>query len=333
MSHDVDTQDGDFSALPHHEPRMSDVDPRAARRAERQVAGLFIAAMVTAIVFIVAFAAVPVDKYVWIPLIGDTQLSNLLLGLCLGLGFCFIGAGAIHWAKKLMPEQEIVGERHGTAAPEDAREETYAEFARGVNESGVRRRPLILATLVGGLAMVSVAPLVMIADLGPKPGNKLRYTMWTKGTRIVVAETGTPLKPSDLMVGTLVSAVPEGIDKIMEEEGTLNELAKAPVILVRMDPSDIKAQQGANWDYQGILCFSKICTHVGCPISLYEQQTHHLLCPCHQSTFDLADGGNVIFGPAARELPQLAITVDTDGYLVAQGDFAQPVGPSFWERG
>jgi ubiquinol-cytochrome c reductase iron-sulfur subunit len=83
----------------------------------------------------------------------------------------------------------------------------------------------------------------------------------------------------------------------------------------------------------GILCYSKICTHVGCPISLWEQQTHHLLCPCHQSTFDLADNGKVIFGPAGRSLPQLPITVDSEGYLVAQSDFREPVGPSYWERG
>jgi len=325
--------DDDFSALPHHEPRMSDIDPRAAKRAERQVALLFTGAMLCGIAFIVAFAAVPVEKLVWVPLIGDTQLSNLLLGLFMGLGFFLVGGGAIHWAKKLMPEQEVISERHDTGAPAEARQATFKELERGVNESGVRRRPLILATLVGALALMSVAPLVLIADLGPKPGTKLRYTMWRKGMRILVAETGQPIRPQDLLVGSLVSGVPDGIDAVLEAEGNLNELAKAPVILVRMDPTDIKAQQGTDWDFQGILCFSKICTHVGCPISLYEQQTHHLLCPCHQSTFDLADGGQVIFGPAARELPQLAITVDTDGYLVAQGDFAQPVGPSFWERG
>ena len=100
-----------------------------------------------------------------------------------------------------------------------------------------------------------------------------------------------------------------------------------------MAPDEIRTQQGENWDVEGVLAYSRICTHVGCPVGLYEQRTHHLLCPCHQSTFDLTDSGNVVFGPAARRLPQLAITVDDEGYLVAQGDFAEPVGPSFWERG
>jgi len=103
--------------------------------------------------------------------------------------------------------------------------------------------------------------------------------------------------------------------------------------LVRMEPQEIVAQQGDGWDYQGIVAYSKICTHVGCPIALYEHRTHHLLCPCHQSTFDLANAGAVIFGPAARNMPQLPIGVDSEGYLVAMDDFNQPIGPSFWERG
>ena len=103
------------------------------------------------------------------------------------------------------------------------------------------------------------------------------------------------------------------------------------IILIRMQPDEIRSQQGDGWDYQGIVAYSKICTHVGCPIALYEQRTHHLLCPCHQSTFDLADSGKVIFGPAVRRMPQLGITVDSEGYLIARGDFAEPIGPSFWE--
>ena len=108
---------------------------------------------------------------------------------------------------------------------------------------------------------------------------------------------------------------------------------KAAVILHRMEPQEIIPGPGReNWSVDGIVCYSKICTHVGCPISLWEQQTHHLLCPCHQSTFDLADNGKVIFGPAARPLPQLPLAVDDEGYLVATRDFDEAEGPSFWER-
>jgi ubiquinol-cytochrome c reductase iron-sulfur subunit len=107
----------------------------------------------------------------------------------------------------------------------------------------------------------------------------------------------------------------------------------AATVLLRMDPADIIPGPGReNWDVNGIVAYSKICTHVGCPISLNERTTHHLLCPCHQSTFDLADSGKVLFGPAGRHLPQLPLGVDADGYLVARSDYPEPVGPSFWER-
>jgi ubiquinol-cytochrome c reductase iron-sulfur subunit len=152
-------------------------------------------------------------------------------------------------------------------------------------------------------------------------------------TRIVNQGSGQLVRPEDLAVGGLINAIPQGLDKIEEETATQNERAKSAIILVRMNPDEIKSQQGQAWDYEGIVAYSKICTHVGCPISLYQQRTHALLCPCHQSTFDLSDAGRVVFGPAARHMPQLALGVDSEGYLVALGDFAEPVGPSFWERG
>ena len=113
------------------------------------------------------------------------------------------------------------------------------------------------------------------------------------------------------------------------------QLRQGPLRRSEHDPRDIKSEQsppGETWSYDGIVAFSKICTHVGCPVALYEQQTHHLLCPCHQSTFDVADSAKVVFGPAKRPLPQLPISVDDEGYLVAQSDFHEPIGPSFWER-
>ncbi len=174
-----------------------------------------------------------------------------------------------------------------------------------------------------------------------EPGAVLERTVWTKGMRVVRDVVGTPIRPSDLEIGDLVNAEPAAIFEVDEEgepliEGVELQVAKskAAVILLRMEPSDNQPGPGReNWDVNGILCYSKICTHVGCPISLNERKTHHLLCPCHQSTFDLADAGKVVFGPAARALPQLPIEVDEEGYLVAQSDFREPVGPSYWERG
>jgi ubiquinol-cytochrome c reductase iron-sulfur subunit len=163
--------------------------------------------------------------------------------------------------------------------------------------------------------------------------------------RIVNDVAGTPIRPEDIEIGQLVNAEPAVFFPQKASDGKVvpaqyegaelnDEIAKAAVILVRMQPEDIHPIKArANWGYNGILCFSKICTHVGCPISLWDHQTHHLLCPCHQSTFDLANNGKVIFGPAARSLPQLPIGVDSEGYLIAMHDFYEPVGPSFWERG
>jgi ubiquinol-cytochrome c reductase iron-sulfur subunit len=153
--------------------------------------------------------------------------------------------------------------------------------------------------------------------------------MWKAGLKLLKDPQMTPVKAEDLVVGSVVHIVPEGIDKVPDY---LEEKAKSAVLVMRLDPSDLDpiSRPGS---YEGIVAYSKICTHMGCPVALYEQQTHHLLCPCHQSTFDVTEHCRVVFGPAKRPLPQLAITVDTDGYLVAKSGFHEAVGPSFWERG
>ena len=322
--------------LPPHRPRTTDTDPRAARRAQRQVATQFALSAVLTVGFFVAYWVVPVDQLVALGPLGVWSLSNLLLGLTLGGAILLIGTGAIHWAKKLMSDEEIVDERHPLGSPEEDRAAAKEMFETGLAESGFAERKIVRRSLIGALLLFPLPFIAFLRDMGPMPGTSLRNTIWKKGTRIVVDVSGQPLRPEDLQVGTLVSASPEGLDEIQEEEGTQNARAKASIILVRMSPDEIRSDQspeGETWAYEGILAYSKICTHVGCPIALYQQRTHHLLCPCHQSTFDLADSGNVVFGPAARRMPQLPITVDDEGYLVAQSDFTQPVGPSFWERG
>jgi ubiquinol-cytochrome c reductase iron-sulfur subunit len=328
---------GSPEGLPEHKPRRSDVDPKAAKRAERQVGFMFLFSGLASLLFIVFYIQTSVEEEIRLPFFGQTNASNLLLGLSMGLALFLIGAAMIHWAKKLMPDTEVVHERSAEASTDEAKEALLEEYHRGVEDSGIKRRPFIVGSMVAALGLAGLPAIVLLRDLGPLPGTVLRETMWQPGMRILVAETKQPIKPEDMEVGTLVSAVPEGIDEVMEEEGNLNALAKAAVMLIKMDPNEIVADQTPSdedsWTYEGILCFSKICTHVGCALGLYEQLTHHMLCPCHQSTFDLADKGNVIFGPAARELPQLAITVDEDGYLIARQGFTQPVGPSFWERG
>jgi quinol---cytochrome c reductase iron-sulfur subunit len=318
-----------------HEPRITDIDPAAADRAERQVATLFTVAGLLALGACVAYFAIPRDSILEFgPLSGNA--NNLVIGLCLGLSLFMIGGGAIQWAKKLMVDHEISEDRHDAFSSPAQKADIIAGFQQGVAESGFTRRKLIRRSLIGAMGLLGLPAIVLLRDLGPLPGRSLYNTIWAKGIRVVNDVTLRPIKPSDLVVGQLVNAAPANLAP-MEEESAVeyqNAKAKASVIVVRIEPDKIQAPAGReNWGIDGILCYSKICTHVGCPISLYEQQTHHVLCPCHQSTFDLADGAKVVFGPAARPLPQLPLAVDAEGYLVAQSGFTEPVGASFWERG
>lgn len=321
-----------------HHPRRTDVDPKAAKRAEHQVAIMFVLAAVLILASLVAYVLIPVDAGLQLPLLGPVGALNVALGLSLGLGILLIGLGAIHWARKLMPGNEIVAMRHEMRSAPEERQAAVAAFDRGLADSGFAQRPIIRRTLIGALLVLPLPLVILLRDLytapegAPSPSEQLSKTIWDKDVRIVTDVSLNPLRAEDIPVGGLVAAVPENLHEVEEETGNLNARAKAAIILVRMAPDEIVSQQGEGWDYQGILAYSKICTHVGCPIALYEQRTHHLLCPCHQSTFDLADSGAVVFGPATRQMPQLPITVDDEGYLVAVSDFQQPVGPSFWER-
>jgi ubiquinol-cytochrome c reductase iron-sulfur subunit len=149
-------------------------------------------------------------------------------------------------------------------------------------------------------------------------------TEWRRGVRLI-RQNGTPVRLGDLQVGAIESVFPD------VDHGT--KLADSPTLLIRMRPEELNVVEGReDWSFDGHIAYSSICTHLGCPVKLYEQQTHHLFCPCHQSTFAANDGAKVVFGPAARALPQLAISVDEEGYFVAQGDYDEAVGPSYWER-
>jgi ubiquinol-cytochrome c reductase iron-sulfur subunit len=311
--------------------RSADLDEGAAHRAERQVATLFTISMAATVVFLVAYFAIDQKAYTFIPGIGLTSLSNIVLGVSLGVSLLCIGLGAVHWAKTLMPDTEVSEDRHPQRSSDEARRDAAETLAGGGSASQLGRRNLIKYTLGGALALVALPTVVALAGgLGPVPGDALSTTFWRKGMRLVRDPQMTPVKASDVTVGALFHILPEGIDKA---PNTLEEKAKAAVVLIGLPPGVIKVPKEQDWSHNGIVAYSKICTHVGCPVGLYEHRTHLLLCPCHQSTFDVAQDCKVIFGPANRPLPQLKITVDAEGYLIAAAPFLQPVGPSFWERG
>jgi ubiquinol-cytochrome c reductase iron-sulfur subunit len=322
--------------LEEHLPRLTDVDEKAADRATRQVATMFGLVPVLAVAFVVIYFAVPGDVTIEFgPLNANAQ--HVGLGTTVGLGLLLIGIGAVQWGRQIMTDHEMVEYRHGaTSSPEDV-QAIQNILQAGTEESQVTRRKVLGRSLIGAIAALLLPLIVSFADLGPWPTKRRRAatiekTIWAEGVRLVHDITFEPIKAADIEIGQLVNGQPENMQDL---EGTALQVAKAKasIIVVRMDPNTIKIPDSRrDWAVGGILCYSKICTHVGCPISLWEQQTHNLLCPCHQSTFDLGDSGVVVFGPAARSLPQLPIRVDDEGYLVAQSDFTVPVGPSYFER-
>lgn len=316
----------DNPGLPPHRPRMADTDAVAAKRAERQVAFLFFLSIVGTVLTIVGYFAVPLRGVSSSD--PATGISNAILGTGIFLTLFGIGTGAVHWAKTLMPDHEEIDERHRIEGSPEEQAEAVKIITDGVDDSGIGRRPLIRNTLVGALALAPLPAVVLLKDTGPNPEGVLAETIWRAGDYLVTDPTGNRVRASDMSIGEVVHVQPEGIE---ESSHFLDEKAKAAVLLIRLEPEEL-AQESLAGAYAGIVAYSKICTHMGCPVALYEQQTHHLLCPCHQSTFDVTQNAAVIFGPGKRPLPQLPIDVDDDGYLVATAGFAEPVGPSYWER-
>ena len=327
--------------LSEHTWRPTDVDERAEKRAERQVAAMFGLSIVCTVLFVVSYFTFSIGpNSEWDTFMG-MGASTVALGASLGFALLLIGVAIIHWARKLMGDVEIVENRHPARSSDEDRESAVEALTLGAEESGIARRPLVRNSMLAAVGAVGLPAIVLFRDLGPLPGDVLAHTVWKKGMRLVRDVVGTPIKTTDIELGDLINATAEAIFPT-EENGHPDlgsgaefqaEKAKAAIIVVRMEPEEITHGKGReNWSVDGILCYSKICTHVGCPISLYERTTHHVLCPCHQSTFDLADSAKVVFGPAARPLPQLPLDVDSEGYLIARSDFNEPIGASFWER-
>ena len=243
---------------------------------------------------------------------GQPQLEGILLAAALGA----LGTGIVVWAIRLLDAEEEVEERHPMASPEDVR----AATAQSVDVQSITRRRFLVRMLLGAGAALVAALAVPAFALGPPPGRALFGTAWRPGIR-VVGEDGMPIRPAELALGSVRTVFPENA------VGS----ADAVTLLVRVRPSELQMPpERVGWAPEGAVGYSKICTHAGCPVGLYRAEDNALLCPCHQSTFDVLRGAVPTFGPAARPLPQLPMDLDDDGYLVARGDFPEPVGPSFW---
>jgi ubiquinol-cytochrome c reductase iron-sulfur subunit len=304
--------------------RPQDADPKRADRAERAIALMFLISAAGTVGFIVSYLAVPTLKT-----IDDVQTSNLLLGCSLAVSLGGLAAGIIAWVRWLMPAHETVQDRHELAASDEDLETAAQVVMAGLEETQIARRSLLKRTLGLALGLFALPAVLLLRDVGPLPRRALDTTLWAAGSPLLY-EDGKPVKLGDLEIGSFTTVLPLSVD---DPKMTEEELAKAAVLLIRLEPGKDRPAAGReNWAYQDHVAYSKICTHVGCPISLYQKQSHKLLCPCHQSTFDVPNACKVVFGPAARPLPQLPITVNAKGEFIATAGFDQPIGPSFFER-
>jgi len=245
---------------------------------------------------------------------GQPQLEGALLGLALG----GVAVALIVFARRMLPGGHFVQVREDLPGTADERASVAAAFSTGTEP--MERRSLIVKMLGLAVGALGLAALFPVRSLGTRPGQSLRVTDWKRGTRVVTG-SGEPVRLDEIDVNTFLTVFPEDHP----------HSADSQTILLRL-PSTVRAPGPPDWTVEGVVAFSKICTHAGCPVGLYQADTQELLCPCHQSTFSVPQGAKPTFGPATRRLPQLPIGVDDRGFVVAMGDFTEPVGPGFWNR-
>jgi ubiquinol-cytochrome c reductase iron-sulfur subunit len=277
------------------------------RKAERR-AGIALAVAILAGIglFVVYFAG------------GQTQIEGVLFALALG-GF---GVALGLWANHLLDAREVVEERHELTSGPAGRQAFEAALAEEVGPV-LSRRSLLVKLLVGAGGALGLALLLPVLSLGPAPGDSLKVTAWARGRRLV-DEEGHLVTLRSVPEDGFITVFPEGSDNAADAQALLIHVREGSL---RLPPDRLAAvPEGTH------VAYSKICTHAGCPVGLYRAESQSLLCPCHQSQFDVADGAKPFFGPAARPLPQLPLGVDNEGVLIALGDFYEPVGPAFWDR-
>jgi ubiquinol-cytochrome c reductase iron-sulfur subunit len=337
----------------HNAPKWPIPGTRAEKRAERSVALWFVISALSALAFLGCYLFWPFE-YVppGQPGYEIYALYTPLIGGFFGLAVLALGIAVIAYVKKFFPDEVSVQQRHDGASPEIARKTVMAQLAAAGKDTGIARRSLIIrsagaaAGLFGlGLGIAAIAPLVR----NPWKGGD-KAALWTTGWAPTTpgevvylrADTGIPdeiklVRPEDQSAGSMQTVFPFRNSERGNPEALAAALRRSdnPTMLIRLRPGTQVIQRTGreNYHYGDFYAYSKICTHLGCPTSLYESQTQRILCPCHQSQFIATEYAKPVFGPAARPLPQLPITVNEEGYLVALGDFADPIGPAFWELG
>ena len=287
---------------------MAEPDPGDDRRAEALAAVSFGLATVAAVALAVVF---------WRG--GQPQAEGILLAVVCG----GLGVGIVLWARLATPQDLVTEERHLVGSSEEQVEALASDLEAGSAAFG--RRRLLAGLLASAGAAFGAALVFPLRSLGPRPGKGFKRTAYAGGPLRLVTAEGEPVRVDDLPLDGVVTVWPEGHTR----DGD------APTLLIRTRPEqDFRARPGrGDWTIDGVVAYSKLCTHVGCPVGLYQAEVGLLLCPCHQSTFDVLDGARPIFGPATRSLPQLPLMVVENGVLAARSDFTEPVGPGYWNRG
>ena len=349
------------------EPRWPIEGTRAEKRSERLVAFWLLLGGISGLLLLVVFLFWPWEykpdgakgNFLY-------TLATPMYGVTFGLSILAIGIGAVLFQKRFIPQEISVQERHDGASSELDRKTVAANLTDALEGSTVGRRKVIGMSLGIGLGAFGVGTLVaFVGGLIKNPWKPVvptaegkKAVLWTSGwtprftgeTIYLARATGLPgespfvkLRPEDLDAGAMETVFPwresDGDGTTVESHEKLSAIAmgvRNPVMLIRIKPVDmprvVKRQGQESFNFGDLFAYTKVCSHLGCPASLYEQQTYRILCPCHQSQFDALHFARPIFGPAARALAQLPITIDQEGYLVANGDFIEPVGPAFWER-
>jgi len=349
------------------ESRWPVAGTRAEKRSERLVAFWLMFAGLMGLLLLLVFLFWP-WQYKPYGVKGNFLYSwaTPMYGITFGLSILAIGIGAVLYQKRFIPEEISIQDRHDGRSPELDRKTSAATLVDAFDSSTIKRRKMIgmaagiglgafglgtLVAAVGGIIKNPWKPVVPTA-------NGLEAVLWTsdwtprfKGETIFLGRaTGRPgespfikMRPEDIDAGGMETVFPwreeDGDGTTVESHERLTHISfgvRNPVMLIRIKPTDmprvVKRQGQESFNFGELFAYTKVCSHLGCPSSLYEQQTYRILCPCHQSQFDALHFAKPIFGPAARALAQLPITIDKDGYLVADGDFIEPVGPAFWER-
>ncbi|MFF2087570.1 ubiquinol-cytochrome c reductase iron-sulfur subunit [Nocardia sp. NPDC058176] len=327
---------------------------RAEKRAERQVTFWFAISGLAAAALVGVFLFWPwewkgngQDGH------GAYSLFTPLIGLTFGISVLVIGVAVVLIRKKFIPAEISIQQRHDGPSDEVERRTLAAELQDALDTSTLGRRKMMLGTAGAGVGVLGVgALLVFVGGMIKNPWAKRdKSPLWVSGwtpdfpgeTIYIRRDTGRPedivlVRPEDLDAGSMETVFPWKEKWRGDSHETLQSLRgiRNSVMLIRLRTADaeaaIKRKGQESFNYGDYFAYSKICTHLGCPTSLFEQQTNRILCPCHQSQFSATEWGKPVFGPAARALPQLPITVNSEGFLVANGDFIEPLGPAFWER-